>query len=54
MPTSLIPSQKPGRTSPTERILCVPLGTGAMDIAVVTVAYRRALERGLGQPFAFA
>ncbi len=25
-----------------------------MDIAVAVVAYRRALERGLGQPFAFA
>ena len=50
----IVAGKKPGRTSPTERILCVPLGTGAMDIAVATVAYRRALERGLGQPFAFA
>jgi ornithine cyclodeaminase/alanine dehydrogenase len=50
----VVAGRKPGRTSPTERILCVPLGTGAMDIAVATVAYRRALERGLGQPFAFA
>lgn len=50
----MVAGKKPGRTSPTERILCVPLGTGAMDIAVATVAYRRALERGLGQPFAFA
>jgi ornithine cyclodeaminase/alanine dehydrogenase len=46
--------KKPGRTSPTERILCVPLGTGAMDIAVATVAYRRAVERGLGTPFNFS
>jgi ornithine cyclodeaminase/alanine dehydrogenase len=50
----IVAGTKPGRISPTERILCVPLGTGAMDIAVATVAYRRALERGLGQPFAFA
>jgi ornithine cyclodeaminase/alanine dehydrogenase len=50
----IVAGKKPGRTSPTERILCVPLGTGAMDIAVATVAYRRALERGLGHPFAFA
>jgi alanine dehydrogenase len=49
----VLAGKKPGRTSPAERILCVPLGTGAMDIAVATVAYRRALERGLGQPFAF-
>ncbi len=50
----VVAGKKPGRASPAERILCVPLGTGAMDIAVATVAYRRALERGLGQPFAFA
>lgn len=50
----VVAGKKPGRTSPAERILCVPLGTGAMDIAVATMAYRRALERGLGQPFAFA
>ena len=50
----IVAGKKPGRTSPTERILCVPLGTKAMDIAVATMAYRRALERGLGQRFAFA
>lgn len=50
----VVAGKKPGRTVPTERILCVPLGTGAMDIAVATVAYRRAVERGLGRPFAFA
>lgn len=49
----VVAGKKTGRSSPTERILCVPLGTGAMDVAVATVAYRRALERGLGQPFAF-
>jgi alanine dehydrogenase len=50
----MVAGRRPGRTSPAERILCVPLGTGAMDIAVATVAYRQALKRGLGQPFAFA
>jgi ornithine cyclodeaminase/alanine dehydrogenase-like protein (mu-crystallin family) len=50
----VVAGKKPGRTSPTERILCIPLGTGAMDIAVATVVYRRARARGLGQPFAFA
>ncbi len=49
----IVAGKMPGRTSPGERILCVPLGTGAMDIAVATVAYRRALERGLGRRFAF-
>jgi ornithine cyclodeaminase/alanine dehydrogenase len=50
----VVAGKKPGRASAAERILCVPLGTGAMDVAVATVAYRRALERGLGRPFAFA
>jgi ornithine cyclodeaminase/alanine dehydrogenase len=50
----VVAGRKPGRTSATERILCVPLGTGAMDVAVATLAYRRARERGLGTPFAFA
>jgi ornithine cyclodeaminase/alanine dehydrogenase len=50
----VVAGKKPGRTSPAERILCVPLGTGAMDIAVAAVAYRRALERGFGRGFAFA
>lgn len=44
----------PGRTAPAERIVCVPLGVGAHDIAVATVAYRRARERGLGGSFDFA
>jgi ornithine cyclodeaminase/alanine dehydrogenase len=50
----VVAGKRPGRVLPSERILCVPLGTGAMDIAVATVAYRRALERGLGKRFAFA
>jgi ornithine cyclodeaminase/alanine dehydrogenase len=50
----LAAGRKPGRISAEERILCVPLGTGAMDIAVATIAYRRALERGIGVRFDFA
>ncbi len=50
----LVAGKKPGRTSPAERIICIPLGIGAHDIAVATVAYRRALERGLGRRFSFA
>lgn len=45
--------KKKGRTSASERILCVPIGTGALDVAVATVAYQRALEKGLGGKFAF-
>lgn len=36
-----------------DRVLCIPVGTGAMDVAVATVALRRARERGIGGEFAF-
>ena len=39
---------KPGRTDPGQRILCVPIGTGCMDVAVAGLAYRKALETGKG------
>lgn len=44
---------KPGRTSEDDRILCIPIGTGAMDIAVAAVALQKAVEKGLGGKFAF-
>ena len=50
----VVAGKKPGRTSSTDRILCVPIGTGAMDIAVATVAYQRALEARKGERFTFA
>lgn len=49
----LAAGKKKGRASDSERILCIPIGTGAMDVAVATVAYQRALEKGLGGKFAF-
>lgn len=49
----VVAGKKPARSSATERILCIPIGTGAMDIAVATVAYQRAVEKGLGRTFAF-
>ncbi len=45
--------KKKGRTSDKERLLCIPIGTGAMDVAVATVVYKRALEKGLGEKFSF-
>ena len=36
------------------RILCIPIGTGAMDIAVAAVALRKAEEIGLGGSFDFS
>jgi alanine dehydrogenase len=38
----------------SERVLCIPVGTGAMDVAVATVAMRRAREKGLGSSFDFS
>jgi ornithine cyclodeaminase/alanine dehydrogenase-like protein (mu-crystallin family) len=49
----VVAGKKPARSSATERILCIPIGTGAMDIAVATVAYQRAVAKGLGRTFAF-
>jgi len=45
--------KKKGRTSEKERLLCIPIGTGALDIAVATIVYQRALEKGLGGKFRF-
>ena len=49
----LAAGNKPGDVSETERILCIPIGTGAMDIAVATIVSRRAREKGLGGHFMF-
>jgi ornithine cyclodeaminase/alanine dehydrogenase len=49
----VIAGKKKGRTSDKERILCVLIGTGALDVAVATVAYQRALEKRLGEKFNF-
>jgi len=45
--------KKKGRTSDKERVLCIPIGTGAMDVAVATIVYQRALKKGLGGKFSF-
>ena len=49
----VVAGKKPGRGSATQNIVCIPIGTGAMDIAVATVAYQRALEKGRGGRYAF-
>ncbi len=36
-----------------QRIVCVPIGTGAMDIAVAAVVLDRAKEKGIGSKFNF-
>jgi ornithine cyclodeaminase/alanine dehydrogenase len=49
----VVAGKKKGRENGEERILCIPIGTGAMDIAVATAAYRKALEQGVGVDFDF-
>lgn len=38
---------------PGQRIVCLPIGTGAMDIGCASVVYQRALEQKRGQFFDF-
>ena len=44
---------KPVTDAANERIVCIPIGTGAMDIAVAGIVYKRALEKGLGGTYSF-
>ena len=44
----IVAGKKKGPGSPSERTLCIPIGTGAMDIAVATIALKKAEERGSG------
>lgn len=49
----LAAGKKSGRDSAQERIVCVPIGTGAMDVAIATIVMQKAAEKGLGGSFAF-
>ena len=49
----LAAGKKSADFSDEERILCVPIGTGAMDIAVATIAARKSQEKAIGQHFKF-
>lgn len=44
---------KDHKIQPNERILCIPIGTGAMDIAVAAVVYNKAKDQGIGSEFKF-
>lgn len=50
----IVAGKKEARRSPSERILCIPIGTGAMDIAVATVVLKKAEEKGVGGGYEFA
>ncbi len=45
--------KKPGHFSGGERVLCVAIGTGAMDVSVATLAWQRAKEKGMGGSYRF-
>ncbi|MBI4318835.1 MAG: hypothetical protein HY675_10115 [Chloroflexi bacterium] len=45
----IIVGRKPGRENDRERIVYTHLGMGALDIAVASHAYRKAMEKGIGQ-----
>ena len=46
----IVAGRKPGRESEDERIFWNPFGLAIEDLAVATVLYQRAKERGLGTP----
>jgi ornithine cyclodeaminase/alanine dehydrogenase len=45
--------KKSGIGSEGSRTLCVPIGTGAMDVAVATLAWSRATDKGIGGSYSF-
>ena len=49
----VVAGKKKGFETGKERIVCVAIGTGAMDVTSACVAYQRAKERGIGTEFAF-
>jgi ornithine cyclodeaminase/alanine dehydrogenase len=50
----VVAGKKKGRGSDSERILCIPIGTGAMDIAVAATVLERAEKEGIGGSYEFA
>lgn len=50
----LAAGKKKGRESDSERVLCIPIGTGAMDIAVAATVLERAEKEGIGGSYEFA
>jgi alanine dehydrogenase len=49
----IVAGVKPARFNENERVLCIPVGTGAMDVAIATVAFRRAQEEQRGGEYCF-
>ncbi|MCK4815772.1 ornithine cyclodeaminase family protein, partial [bacterium] len=49
----VVAGKKKGNILDSERVLCIPIGMGALDVAIATVAYQRALKWGIGSQFDF-
>ena len=49
----LVAGKVDGHIKEGEKIVCVPIGTGAMDVAVATKVYEKAKALGLGSSFVF-
>lgn len=49
----VVAGKKKGFENPQQRIVCIPIGTGAMDITTAAVVYKRAKGKGIGTEFAF-
>jgi ornithine cyclodeaminase/alanine dehydrogenase len=45
--------KKPAAGGEKGRTLCIPIGTGAMDVAVATLAWERAKAKGIGGEYSF-
>jgi ornithine cyclodeaminase/alanine dehydrogenase len=50
----IVAGKKKGPGPSSERTLCIPIGTGAMDIAVASIALKKAEEKGIGGSSEFA
>jgi len=48
-----IAAGKKAAPAENQRVLCIPIGTGAMDIGVASVAWKRAMEKGIGGKYPF-
>jgi alanine dehydrogenase len=46
--TEIVQGKKAGRENPAERIVFTHHGMPALDVAVATLAYKKAIERGIG------
>ena len=49
----IVAGKKESKRDKNERILCIPIGTGAMDIAVASIVLQKAESKGIGGIYEF-